>query len=224
MTPNENDYFEQAKSWADDIYIETIASRQRYRIALLSSVLVIFLLSVGLMILLPLEHTQLVMVHHSQDGTVWIEPMNQSQLKIDRPQIESDIVRYIVNRESYSPDAYDYHYTLTHLLSNQVTAKEYQKSQSADNPDSSINHFKNRMIRKVHVDNIIFIKNDPKHPLAQVNFKVIDHNRVTGRTNQHSMLALISWQYQGTPKKPKDRWQNWDGFLVTHYSVEQTHL
>ena len=161
--------------------IESIASRNRYRFAFLWSVVVISLFLVCFILLLPLQRTQLVLIHHADDGTVWTELPRHQKLTTTLPETKSNLVRYVVNRESYSPSAYIHHYVLVNLLSNAEVAKEYQQTQSRDNPDSPINHFKRRITRSVRVQNIIFLKNDPKHPLAQVNFTITDRDRTTGR-------------------------------------------
>lgn len=224
MKQSVDQFFQTARNWADDIYVEAIASRNRYRFAFLWSLFIISLFLVCFIVLLPLQHTQLVLVHHVDDGTVWVELLKNQTLKPTHAQIESDIVRYVVNRESYSVSAYDHQYALVNLLSSKSVAQAYQQSQTASNPDSPISRFKRRVVRHVHVQNIIFLKSDPKHPLAQVNFRVIDHDHFTGRNKKQSMLALVSWRYWGIAKDPESRWMNWDGFKVSHYSVQQRHI
>ena len=219
-----DNYFQEARSWFDDVYVEAVGSRNRYRFAFLWSLLIISMLLLGFILLLPLQHTRLVLVHHMDDGTVWVEPPKNQKLIVSRAQIESDIVRYVINRESYSPTEYDHHYALINLLSNKEVADEYQHTQNAANPDSPINHFKHRITRRVHVQNIIYLNKNSKQPLAQANFTVTDYDRITGRQKKQSLLALISWQYRGTPKDPASQWLNWDGFCVTHYSVQQRNL
>lgn len=217
-------YFQKARTWAEDVYVEAIASRNRYRFAFLWSLVIISLSLTGFVFLLPLQHTQLIIIHHEDDGTIWVEQMQQKKLPVDRSQIESDIVRYVVNRESYSAFDYDHHYELVNLLSNAEVAKEYRRTQNAENPDSFIDKFSHRIIRSAHVQNIIFLNKDLKHPLVQVNFTVTDRDRMTGLLKKHASLALLSWEYRGTPKDSHSKWLNWDGFTVTHYSVQQRML
>ena len=216
-----DNYFQQARSWSDDVYLEAISSRNRYRFAFLWSFFIISLLVIALIILLPLEKMQLVLVHHADDGTIWVEQPKLKKPMVNHLQIESDIVRYVVNRESYSPSDYDQHYALINLLSNEQVAREYRDMQNLSNPDAPINRFKHRIRRHVHVQNIIYLNNNLKKPLVQVNFTVTDYERVTGHQKKQALLALISWQYRGAPKDPHSQWLNWDGFTVTHYSVQQ---
>lgn len=224
MKQKVDDFFQTARSWADDVYVEAIASRNRYRYAFLWSLLIVSLLVVCFMILLPLQRTQLVLMHHVDDGTTWVELVKNQKIKLTEAQIESDIVRYVINRESFSASIYDHQFSLINLLSNKAVAEEYQRSQSVNNPDSPINQFKQHGVRSVQVQNILFLKKDAGHPLAQVNFIVTDNDALSGRTHKQSFLALISWKYRGIAKDPESRWMNWDGFTVTHYSVQQRRI
>ncbi len=230
----DKDYFVQARSWADDIYTEVIASRNRYRFALFWSVGLITCLLILLMMLIPLEHTELIVVHHSEAGTVWVEPLHQSYAPKNKAQIESEIVRYVNNRESYSAISYDEQYSLVNLMSDRSVSKQYIVSQSIGNKNSDINRLGNRGTRVVHVENVIFLdkrslnkskyKRGMHHNLAQINFVVRTHDRLTGKTSKQPLVALISWTYHGTPKNPETKWRNWDGCTVTHYSIEQRNV
>ncbi len=227
-------YFEKAKSWADDIYTETIASRNRYRTALVASIFLLTGLIVVLIMLIPLEHTTLVIVHHAEDGTVWVEPLHQSYAPRNKAELEGEIVRYISNRESYSASSYHKQYSLVNLMSSSRVAKQYMHSQRYSNKHSYVNRFGNRGIRTVHIDNVIFLdktslnrvkhKSDNHHNLAQVNFVVTNHDKLTGKTTKKALLALVSWAYRGTPADPESKWRNWNGFTVTRYTIEQRNV
>lgn len=219
-----DNYFQQARSWSDDIYLSALGSRNRYRYVFLWSLLIISLLLVSFMFLLPLKHTELVVVHHMDDGTVWVDQPVSKKPIVDRAQVESDIVRYVINRESYNILEYDHRYSLVNLLSNDRVSKEYRDQQSSTNQDSPINRFKRRIVRSVHVRNIIYLNKDNNNPLAQINFTVTDRDSLTGRYKDYNFLALMSWKYRGAPKDPGSRWLNWDGFTVTDYSVQQQNI
>ncbi len=219
-----DNYFQESRSWFSDIYIEAIASRNRYRFAFLWSLLIISLFLVGFILIIPLQHYQIIVVHHSDDGTVWIDQPKNKKFTIDHLQIESDIVRYITNRESYNTLDYHDHYSLINLLSASKVARAYQQQQSTNNSDSPINRFKNEITRTVQVQNVIYLNKSLKHPLAQVNFIVTDRDQVTGHSKKTPLLAIISWCYRGIPKDPRSQWLNWDGFTVTHYSIQQRNL
>jgi type IV secretion system protein VirB8 len=226
-------YFEKAKSWSNDIYTEAIVSRNRYRAVFIWSLFLMTGLLILIFMLLPLEHTEMIVVHRMDNGTVWVETPHTKYVPKHAAEVKSEIVRYVINRESYSADAYSEQYSLVNLLSSRDVAKHYIQSQNLDNKKAYINRFGHRRIRTVHVENVIFLDrlslNRPKHKsshhnLAQVDFTVTDRNKLTGKTRKHAFLALISWRYRGTPKDPVSKWRDWDGFTVTRYSIDQRNI
>lgn len=230
-THSEQNYFTQAASWADDIYTAAISRANRYKIAFIISLIAVGLLALSIAAMMPLEKTELVVVHQSDDGVVWVEPEKQTYAPTNRAQTESELVNYVINRESYSAYSFHAQYSLINVMSNDTIAKEYDEEQSAHNRDSPINTLTNKAEKIVHIDNVVFLDNINLNSengnkishqnLAQVNFTVIvkDTNGVIESTIP--LTALISWTYRGIPKNPDIRWQNWNGFTVTHYSLQQ---
>ncbi len=230
-----NHYFELASSWADDIYTSAIISRNRYKYAFMIAMLLACLLVVAILVLLPLQHLQPLLIHHYQDGRVIVDPIKQPYRPINQAQVESEIVRYVINRESYDATSYHIQYSLVNLLSNREVASQYIAEQAASNKQAPINHLGNKGYRTVHIDNVIFLdstsqkidhaKDNPAHHnLAQINFSVIDQFKNSARKKVKAYTALIAWDYRGIPSDPADRWQDWDGFTVTRYSVVQRNL
>ncbi len=62
------DYFQSAMSWSDDLHAQVLVSRNRYQKAFLMSMILAALLVLCLCILLPLQRTQLVIVHEGMAG------------------------------------------------------------------------------------------------------------------------------------------------------------
>ncbi|MBU0455998.1 MAG: type IV secretion system protein [Pseudomonadota bacterium] len=226
------EYFECANSWADDLYTEAVVSRNRYQFAFFWISGLASLLVISLIVLLPLRRTELVIVHQFNDGTVWVEPGHQKAAPHNKQAVESEIVRYVVNRESFSVDSYNERYSLITLLSSARVAQEYAEQQAIQNKQSPINRLGRHTVRKVQVDNVVFLDNEGfqkdahqvHHNLVQVDFRITDHNTQTGQSKTKSMTALISWVHRGTPKNPEDKWRNWDGFVVTRYETEQRNV
>lgn len=224
MSSESERYFLKAQSWYEDNYLSCVRSRDHYRLALIWSGAVIILLLLAFLIVLPLKKTEYFFIHHSDDGTVWLENSHEQAPLRDQRQIESDLVRYVVNRESYSVAAYPHHYRIVSLLSDPETAKSFHMNQQASNPDSPIQKFSDRIIREIKIENVVFIDKDPEKPMAQVNYIAVDHDQSSGSVKKTPFLAIIAWRYRSPPKDPGSRWLNWDGFSVTHFSVEErTH-
>lgn len=222
-----NNYFAEAKSWSDDIYGAVEQSKNRYQIAFLASMTLNVVAMLAVTILAPMQSLVPMMVHHYENGLVHIEPVKNESTPLDQRQIESDIVRYVENRESYDLSSYKMQYDLVNLLSTNNVAKEFAKGQSKGATLSPINLLGRDAFRDVHVYSVNFLDNinindeeisKNHHNLAEVVFSQIDTNRQTSRQQTKHYSALISWEYVTPSDVPALRWKNFDGFLVTRYS------
>lgn len=224
-------YFTHATSWADDIYTSALSRASRYRVAFYISLAAVCLLTLSISIMMPLEKTDIVVVHQADDGVVWVEPEKQPYAPENRAQTESELINYVINRESYSPYSFHAQYSSVNVTSSETVAKEYDEEQSAHNQKSPINTFGKNAEKIIHIENVVFLDNlklnsvngnKVSHQnLAQVNFTVTIKNTNGVIEKNTPLSALISWEYRGTPDNPEVRWQNWNGFTITHYSLQQ---
>jgi len=225
-------YFTLARSWADDIYTTTVASRNRYRVAFLCAMGLSIGLSMAVFSLVPLQHIEPLVVHYTRDGDVWVAPTHQPSPPNNQALTESELVRYIQNRESYDPATYDEQYQLISLTSNRIVMHQYQRSQATSNRFSPIKVLGNKGYRTVHVEAVVFMdheqpsrKNNKHHAnLAEINFTITDHKNNGAIIQKIPLTVLVSWAYRGTPRNPSLRWRNWDGFTITHYRVVQRNV
>lgn len=229
---SKQNYFTQARSWADDIYTAAIISRNRYQIAFFAAMGLATLAIVAIIMLIPLQHIEPLLVNHYPSGNVLVQPMHAPYIPTNSSQMKSELVKYVVNRESYSDSSYGEQYSLINILSNNEVAKEYREIQSANNTESPINRLGQAGLRSVHVEDVILnsdLGNKDKLPsqqthahLATVNFTVTEE--VNGIKTIKPYAVIIAWEY-GTPSDdPGERWRNWNGFTVTRYSVEQRNV
>jgi type IV secretion system protein VirB8 len=221
-----NEYFKKARSWADDNFGRIEQSRNRYQAAF---ILAMLLNCIALGIISMLSHYQTIVpliVHHYGNGLTSIEPLKE-KAPLNKAQIESDIVRYIQNRESYDATSYRTQFELIHLLSDNNVDREYLAEQGKTNPNSPIKLLGEHSKREVHIYSINFLDtvlenekdlHKDHHNLAEVVFSLTDTDKITGRTTQAHYNALIAWRYITPPDSPEARWQNWDGFEITRYS------
>lgn len=231
----QHDYFQLARHWADDYYLATETAKNRWRAACLYG----FVPLTGLLLLLltflvPAQKIQPLLVNHYENGVVEVTPIQSQNYPKNRAQMESELVRYVVNRESYSAASYNEQYSLVNLLSDSRVAEQYMQAQSAKNKTAPINTLGNKGYRSVKVESVVFLDSadqnqtddsSTKHSnLAQVNFTVTDHDPATGATSSVPLTALIRWEYRGTPKDPALLWKNWDGFTVTSYQLQQRNV
>jgi len=220
-------YFQQANDWSDDYYLAICGSRNRYRTAFFCVLLCCVALTFCISILVPMQHFEPLLVHHYESGAVHIEPIQSKQLPLSTAQTESDIVRYIVNRESYSHFSFSHQYDLVNLLSSEKVSVQYQHDQNPDESYAFLSRFSDKYSRIIHIESIIFLndsRSENQKNLAEVNFTATVTNLHTGHQSEKNYVATLSWVYQGIPKSLSTRWQNWSGFTVTNYQVSQRSL
>ena len=232
---NNKNYFVEARSWADDMYTSAIISRNRYKLAFFAAMGLAGLLAIAIDGLIPLQQLTPLLVNHYQDGRVSVEPIKQPFAPTNQAEVQSELVRYVINRESYDATSYNTQYSLINLLSSRGVARQYMNTQSTDNKRSPISLLGNRGFRTVYVDSVVFLdskrenKGKPKaqqthHNLAEINFTITDHFKNSSQQKTKALTALVSWDYRGTPSDPNDRWRNWNGFTVTRYSTQQRNV
>jgi len=228
-----HDYFRLARHWSDDFYAAMLTSRNRWRaLSLYALVPLSVILLFCVVTLIPLQHLEPLLIHHYEDGQVVVMPFKQGAAPLSRAQIDSELVRYVINRESYSAASYQEQYALINLLSDSGVAEQYRQDQSASNKNSPINRLGNTGYQSVHIESVVFLDNKGRnkrgdtrhHNLAQVNFTLTDVDKTTGTTVHVPLTVLISWEHRGTPRHPNEAWRNWNGFTVTHYRVDQRNI
>lgn len=226
---SKKDYFKQAKTWADDNAARIEVSRNRYQLAFVLSMMLTSCALIAVAVLANVQTLVPMLIHHYDNGVVTIEPLNQTNAPINKAQVESDLVRYITNRESYDLSSYHAQFDLVSLLSSSTVNDEYLREQAKTNKMAPINLLTSTHSRSVHIysinflDNFIFNENDlPKNHqnLAEVVFTLTDTDKATGKKSVSHFNALISWRYLKPSNAPDLRWHNWDGFQVTRYSKQ----
>lgn len=230
----DKNYFQLARTWADDYYTLVTASRNRYRMAFLSAMGISVLLALSV---ISLSHTHEyipLMVHHYDSGAVSIEQAENAYVPESQAEVESELVRYIVNRESYDPASFTEQYKLVTLMSDNKVSQDYHHNQSSDDQASFIATFGSRVVRSVKIQDVNFLdnadlNNEKEHEthhknLAEVNFMVTDKDVKSGTEKQTPYVAILSWTHTGIPHDPEARWMNWNGFTITHYQRNQRTL
>ena len=231
---DKDSYFQLASSWADDYYTTVLASRNRYRLGLMISAGVCSLLLICVM---GLSHTHEyipLLVHHYDSGAVSVVPAEQHYAPESQAEVESELVRYMINRESYDPASFAETYQLVNLMSDSSVARAYHLQQSEENPHAFIQSLGNKTIRTIKIEGVNFLDNESENEkdkhhhdhknLAEVNFIVTDKNAQSGSEKRTPYVAMISWTHTGIPEDPDSRWLNWNGFMVTSYTVNQRSL
>jgi len=227
-TPHQN----TSTNWGDDHYSQLLARHHFYQLTQGALIALSLLLIVALLCLFPLQRLQPLLVHHYPNGHVIVEPTNKPTLPVSQAQVESDLARYVIQRESYHWASYQQQYDLVTLLSTPQVIEQYAAIQRADNVESPINRFGQHSYQQVTIEHVLLLDQhnlmsqqaDNSLEQAQVYFTVADYDSAARLQQQLDFSALITWQYQGEPDNPQDKWRNWLGFTVNHYTVQpRTH-
>lgn len=203
--------------------------------AFLIAMSAVVFLAFAMAMLLPLKSVQTVAVHHYDNGVSTVEAQSQKVQATSRAQIESDIVRYVIHRESFDVSSYRTQFELVTLLSANDVAREFEGQQSTRNLQAPINQLGTKVTRSVHVYSINFIDDSElntkerktkqqHHNLAEVVFLVKDHDKTSLQDTEQQFSALISWQYVKPSNSIEERWQNFNGFEVTRYTLAQRNI
>ena len=221
------DYFNRARSWADDNFSQLQQSRNRYQLAFVVSMGLNMVASIAVIVLANYQTLVPMMVHHYDNGITTVEPLMNANAPINKSQVESDIVRYITNREAYDISSYRVQFDLISLLSNSSVGAEYLQEQDNGNKDAPINILGANASRQIHIysinflDTTLFNEKDlskTHQNVAEVVFTLTDSDKSNGKPIERHYSALISWQYVTPSTSPLERWQNWDGFQVIRYN------
>ncbi len=226
-------YFNQATTWADDINLGVVMSRNRYRMAFLGMGLLCGLLALAILCLMPLKSVQLVVVHDKEEGGCLVSTLVPGeQYTPSWAQAKSEIARYVQYREGYDPNFYsDYAYRLQ-LMSSPALVDDYMRFQRRSNPKSPVYQLGVRGVKKVFVQNILKLDDDfvtasnEKIPInkAQITFTVDTEFLDMETVQQDTYVALISWKYRAPPKNISDQLINWSGFQVIQYQRTQLSI
>jgi len=189
-----NQYFKEARSWADDCFGQMEKSRNRYKVAFLSA-MGFATLSLGVIATLTSWQTVVpLIVHHYDNGIVTV---NQGESNL--PASKNSKVASEYHREQARDSKESHVKTLGAQIRREVHVYSIHFLDSLASNDNDL-----------HKDH---------QNLAEVIFSCKDIDKDNGRiiqTTHHN--ALLSWRYTGLPNSPEARWQNFNGFEVTRYT------
>ena len=153
---NQTSYFKEARSWANEIYTEALVSRQRYKIAFFAMCGLSSLLVLSVMVLVPTQHTELVVVHEGDSGYRWISTTKpHTKMSQTWQQTQAEIAHYVRTREAYDPLLYRHQTQSVKLFSQPQIQAEYALAQSSDNANAPINVLGAKGYRTVVIHNVL---------------------------------------------------------------------
>lgn len=227
---SDKDYFKSAQCWHYDRYESQLIQANRWLLAFWLQTGISLLLVICFVLLLPLKTlVPLIIRQNTQTNEVFVDKIDRHYLP-NQNQIESDLVRYVILRETYSSQDLVLRYKQVLLETNRACAVEYQKSQANTFPDSPVNIYGLDGVRNIHVEDVVFLTNrnlktkekENTPNLAKVDF--VSKETIHNQTVQKYWVATVAWEYRGTPQDKEAAWHNWNGFTVTYYRVDQRSI
>lgn len=228
-------YHAAGSDWFADRYASVRLQANRWFAAFLGASLMIVLLILALITVLPLKTLIPVVVHQNTvTGETWVEHPTSRYVPANLQEAESDIVRYLVARESYNAADINQRFHQVLLLSNREVGKLYADAQSNSNKEAPVNLLGAQGQRTVHIEDVVFIDkagseevrhfHQPAQNVAKVDFTTTTLTTPGSAPKVESWVATIAWQYNGLPASQADAWDNWNGFTVTTYRVDPRNL
>lgn len=232
------DYFEQARDWATDRYqLQTVASN-RWQLAFWLQLAFSLILALCLLMVFPLKSWEpLIIERDLQTGEIFTRPITPDNLPTSQAEIQSDLVRYVISRETYAPADEGVRYRQVQFMSSPDVFTPYEASHRIGNEEGFEKTLGRDGSRIVKVEDVIFIDaSDPRRyeakrksrqaervpPIAKVDFVTIETKSLS--TVKQHWVATISFDYVGTPNTKEAAWANWSGFTVTSYRVDQRNV
>ena len=235
VNKKEKNYFKEGQGWYMDRIEAVKIQSNRWFLGFILSTLLSIILVIGIVSLFPLKRIEPLIIHHNTiTNDVWVEHPKTPYVPVNNAEVETDIVRYIVSRESYTASDINQRFHSVNLMSDRNVAKEYSDEQANSNKISPVNLLGVLGKRTVRIEDVIFLDksgihneirdiNQPSQNLAKVDFvtTTFDHQGVKKIEN---WVATIAWVYRGLPENKQDAWDDWNGFMVTTYRVDPKNI
>ena len=217
------DYFEDAKSWAYDRYQIQEVMANRWQLAFWLSMGFSLLLIVAYVLLFPLKTWDPIVVNrNTQTGEVWVQPAKTHYLPSTEAEVKSDLVQYVVARETASPMDNRLRLRKVMYSSSATVGKAYQLSLGSMAPASL------RIVKIIdayplsNASDALKRRQEKVPKLGQVDF--ITSEMQNGMVVQKNWVATIKFSYLGVPEDQEAAFSNWNGFTVTDYRVDQRSI
>lgn len=219
---NPDDYYEYASTWRYEIYESQALWLRRALIALVVMTTLLLISISGYFYLLPLKQTSTALIIQDKEtgditiaATVVPELLNQNWILT-----ESNIIKYVVNREQYHLDNIDLPYQFTYAMTDDKILDDYVKMVASENEKSPYQLYGKEFYITVDVLSVEKMSDDT----ALIEFRQTLHEIGSNRTNAVLKRAVIRWRYDNDPQTKAQALRNPLNFKVTHYRPTQTYL
>lgn len=228
-----DNYYEASHDWAVEKTENLTVMLNRWQLAFWG-ILVVLLFSLGaIFAMMPLKTVEAVIIQKDlQTGEVFVSPGEPAHLKKTTQEVQSDLVRYVMARETYSYLDEEVRFRQVQYMSGRDVHHAYVEERRADNPESLESTLGHNGLRTVVVEDIVFLDASSPLLLEKERLKVQSIAKVdfvtTEIENQAHIkkywVATVRFEYLGTPSTQEAAWANWDGFTVTDYRVDPRNV
>ena len=214
-------YYEDGKTWENETITSLRSSKNRAWFMTMLSMFFSLLCIGALLMLLPLKTFEpyVVTVDKSTGYLEVTRGLKDGDLTQDEAVTQSNLVRYLVARETYDYQDLEENFNLVTSMSDGDAALVYGKIWNPTNGDKTPSEkYGYDTTKTVKIKSINFL-NDYT---AQIRFQKLTHTKATDTTKDY--VAIITFKYVQKPESMVERFMNPLGFKVIKYRVDQEIL
>lgn len=220
-----SDYFIEAAGWHYDRYGAQEVTAHRWLLAFGLQTVLSLLLGITIVCLFPLKTWEPIVIEKDlRTGETFVTPIENHKLPSGDAFLESDLVRYVIARETYARVDAGERYQQVLYSSTPDVGQAYKGFLDPKDETAISNVLGLKGVRTVKIEDVVFLDAHkgaaPK--LAKVDF--VTQDTVGQTSTERHWVATLAWEYLGTPNTKAAAWINWNGFTVTSYRVDQRNV
>ncbi len=214
-SPDLEQYYQAAETWAEDRAVELSASRRIAWIVAGVAAAIALLEGIALVLLTPLKtvvpYTLLV---DRQTGHVEaLKPLERATVSPDTALVRSFLVQYVIGREGFDIDSLNDTYRKVALWSAEEARSRYLADMQASNPLSPLATLPRRALVEVQVRSVSSLNADT----SMVRFTTTRRDPGGQPQAPQYYAAVVKYRFSGAAMSAEDRMINPLGFQVLRY-------
>jgi len=208
-------YYKEAASWNRDRQEELRRSRLIAWWAAGAAGVIAVLEAFALIALAPLKTVvpYTLMVDRTTGYVQALKPLETDKVSPDTALTQSQLVQYVIARESFDIDTIEASYRKAALWSAERARSDYLGEIQVSNPQSPLSLYPRTTIVETRVKSVSPIGRN----VALVRFDTLRKDSGRQAEFPRSWVAVIRYRYSGEPLKLEDRFINPLGFQVVRY-------
>lgn len=220
--PDQNSYFAQGASWAQDRRDALTTSRRIAWIIAGIAIVIALCEALALVILMPLKTVvpYTLMVDRQTGFVQALKPLDTQLVSGDRALTQSFLVQYVIAREGFDYDTLQADYRKVGLWSTGRARADYVNGMQASDPDSPLARLPRSTVIDVQVKSVTALSANS----AMVRYDTQRRDAGGQVQTPQSWVAAVHYGYNGEPASVADRFVNPLGFQVQRYRRSQEVL